>query len=274
MGWSKFAHNHGVEVVDHQAHFAGSATSVATFQLAGRERHRLRPCVLYIHGGGFTYGDRYSNTEELIAAVASEGILGVTVDYRLAPDHPFPEGLNDCETALGWIIENASSLNVDPSRIVLMGVSAGGALAVSLALRVSERFQGNITGLLLSCPMLDDRTVRGADPVGTVRTWTFEDNSAGWEQYLGSTHPTGDSVPARAADLSGLPPTFVDVGTDDIFYEEGLAFAANLRRSGVMVELHTWNLGYHGFDIFEPSSQMAVQAVQVRLTWLRSRISG
>ena len=122
--------------------------------------------------------------------------------------------------------------------------------------------------------MLDDRTKQGSDLVGTTRTWSDKDNEAAWEKYLGRTNPTADSVPARALDLSGFPPTFIDVGTDDIFYDEDLRFAARLRECGVLVEAHTWNLGYHGFDLLEPDSPMAIQAARVRLTWIRSRISG
>jgi acetyl esterase/lipase len=170
------------------------------------------------------------------------------VDYRLAPAHPFPAALDDCSTALRWLHAQAGPWGVDPTRVAVGGESAGGGLAAALAQRahdegVDVRFQ------LLVYPMLDDRTVLAAHQPETL-VWTSPSNRAGWTAYLG--HPVRPAeerpyaVPARRADLSGLPPAWVGVGDQDLFLDEDLAYADRLRAAGVGCEVELVPGLYHG----------------------------
>jgi acetyl esterase/lipase len=226
-----------------------------------------RPALLHIHGGGYVLGMPEINDAANRAMALAHGAVVVSVAYRLAPETVWPGALEDCYSVLTWLHDNADTLGIDPARIAVSGESAGGGHAVALALYARDKARGNGKGpsvcfLLLDAPMIDDRTGTGTDPhphVGQF-VWTPEKNRFGWRALLGR-EPGGPEVPAaaapaRAADLSGLPPAFISVGALDLFLEEDMEFVRRLTRAGVAAELHVVPGAYHGFSMAQGTPQV------------------
>lgn len=214
-----------------------------------------RPAILQFHGGGYIVGTPELRLPVLQHAAAVLGATIVAVDYRLAPEHPAPAALEDAVAAYRWLVETADRRGWDAERIALMGESAGGGLAAALALKLRD-LGATIAQLILVYPMLDDRTTAVGGEVGKY-LWNAESNAFAWSCYLGD----GDhavvaaAVPARATDLSGLPPTWIGVGTADLFAREDIAFAERLIAAQVPVELHVAPGGFHAFDQFAPDAR-------------------
>ncbi len=229
---------------------------VLVYEPAGRQHPS--GAVVWIHGGGLMLG-RAENAHERCSTLARDlGVLAVSVDYRVAPEEPFPAAIDDCMAALGWVHDQAADLGVDAARIAVGGDSAGGGLAACLAQRAFD--EGIPVALqLLFYPMLDDRTGLRGDRRG-IRgplTWTPTSNRSGWSAYLG--HPAGQdedrayAVAARRADLSGLAPAWIGVGEFDLFHDEDVDYARRLQECGVECELVTVPGMYHGADSVQPS---------------------
>lgn len=240
-------HPDGVRSEDRTAAVAGRvSTRVVVYERPDRERPTA--ALLWMHGGGTVIGRAEAPA---VARWADDlGILIVSVDYRLAPEHPYPAGLEDCYTALAWLHHCAQELGVDPERIAVGGESAGGLLAASLCLLARERGGPPVSFQLLEYPMLDDRTVLRPDP-GRSRSFVWSPRSSrfAWTSYLGGP-PTEDderaAAPARVADLSGLPPAWIGVGDVDLLHEEAVSYAARLRQAGVACDLHVEPGMHHG----------------------------
>jgi acetyl esterase/lipase len=210
------------------------------------------PAILWIHGGGFVMGSP-AQDDALATMFACE--LGATViapSYRLGPEHPFPAAMDDLYATLTWLHANAQTLRVRADRIVVAGASAGGGLAAGLTLLARDRKQIPVAFQLLVYPMLDDRTVHRTLDGRNHRLWTAKSNRFGWTSYLGR-EPGGADVPAyaspaRAESLAGLPPTWVGVGSFDLFHDEDVAYAKRLAAAGVPVELEVVPGAFHAFD--------------------------
>lgn len=211
------------------------------------------PALLWIHGGGYILG-RPEMDEPLCVEFARElGILIASVDYRLAPAHPFPAPLEDCYAALRWLFEQAETLGLRADRIAIGGASAGGGLTAALAQLAHDRQEVRPHFQLLVYPMLDDRTTKRTDIDGTNhRAWNQGSNVFGWRSYLGrepgGTEAPTHAVPARREDLSGLPPAWLGVGTCDLFHDEDLVYAKRLEAAGVPCEVVLVPGAFHGFD--------------------------
>jgi acetyl esterase/lipase len=200
-------------------------------------------------------------------------VVVAAVDYRLAPEHPYPAALEDAVAALRWL---AGRPEVDADRIALVGDSAGGGLAAGLAFFVREHGASRPVLQVLSYPMLDDRTTDGGVDPGVLRLWNQRSNRFGWAAYLGGR--TGDEVPAtaapaRAEDLTGLPPTWIGVGTNDLFHAENVAWAQRLQAAGVPCELVVVDGAYHGFDGAEPRAGVSRDFLRSRIGALREALS-
>ena len=219
------------------------------------------PALLWLHGGGFVVGKPEQCDPYCIQYVRELGLVIFAVDYRHAPEYPFPSALNDSYTALEWVKSNAAQLGVDANRIAIGGESAGGGLAAALVQLACDRKEIKPIFQLLVYPMLDDRTSIRTDLIdhGTL-TWTQESNRFGWESYLGKECGAEDvppySVPARLVDLSALPPAWIGVGTLDLFHDEDIAYAQRLKDCGVACELHIVRGAFHGFDMTVPHSKV------------------
>lgn len=181
----------------------------------------------------------------------------VSVEYRLAPEAPHPGPVEDCYAGLVWTAANAAQLAIDPERIVIAGASAGGGLSAAVALMARDRNGPTPCGQLLIYPMLDDRndTLSSMQMAG-IGVWDRTSNDTGWTALLGDARGGPDvspyAAPARAADLSGLPPTFVDVGSAETFRDEDIAYASRIWAAGGRAELHVWPGCFHGFDALAP----------------------
>ncbi|NLV50834.1 MAG: alpha/beta hydrolase [Clostridiales bacterium] len=212
-----------------------------------------RPGILYIHGGGYIVGSPEMTDFTCIHMVQEIGCVVVSVDYRLSPETTYPGPLEDCYAALRWFASSAEETGVDADRIAVAGGSAGGGLAAALALLARDRKGPAIAFQAPLYPMLDDRNITPSSYEFTdKRFWNRTKNEFGWEMYLGELYK-GDvpeyAAPARAADLSGLPPTFTLVGELDLFRDETIEYCSRLLRAGVPVELHIYPGCYHGFDM-------------------------
>jgi acetyl esterase/lipase len=211
------------------------------------------PALLWIHGGGYVIG-KAAQDDALCRRFARElGATVASVDYRVAPEHPYPAPLEDCYSALQWLVRLPS---VDPSRVAIGGASAGGGLAAALALLTRDRGEIDLAAQLLVYPMLDDRTVgRHLDNPG-LRLWNASSNKYGWSAYLRGADPEV-AVPARREDLSGLPPAWLGVGTFDLFHNEDLAYAERLKAAGVPCEVEIVEGAFHGFDGIVPKAHVS-----------------
>lgn len=210
------------------------------------------PALLWIHGGGYVMGSARQD-DQLCRRFSNElGITVAAVDYRLAPEHPYPAGLDDCYAALTWLTGLPA---VDPTRIAIGGASAGGGLAAALALLARDRGEVAPACQLLVYPMLDDRSA--ALPADRrYRLWTPRSNRFGWTSYLGDADPQL-AVPARRDDLAGLAPAWIGVGTCDLFHDEDLAYAERLQQAGVPCQLEVVPGAFHGFDALARKSRVA-----------------
>lgn len=211
------------------------------------------PAVLHVHGGGYVMGSPDMGEEDHRAFVTAHECVLVAVQYRLAPEAVHPAPVEDCYAALRWMFAQAGELGIDPARIGVSGTSAGGGLAAGLALLARDRGEVALAFQHLIYPMLDDRTCTAADPHPHTGhyVWTADNNRFGWAALLGA-EPGGAGVspyaaPARAADLAGLPPTYISVGALDLFLEENLEYVRRLSRAAVPVELHVYPGAFHAF---------------------------
>jgi len=234
------------------------------------------PCVYWMHGGGLVLGSYEGDDARFDRWCPLFGIVGVSVEYRLAPETPYPGPLEDCYAGLTWVREHAAELGVDPARIGIGGPSAGGNLAAGLALLARDRGEVAVSYQLLIYPMLDDRQITASsewiDPI-----WPPSANTYGWTAYLGAAKGGPDvpayAAPARATDLGGLPPTLIAVGAIDGFSDEDIDYAVRLRQAGVAVDLHVYAGAPHGFDGLAPGTAVARRANRDVEEWLAAQLA-
>jgi acetyl esterase/lipase len=218
--------------------------------------------------------NRMGVAEPLDWSQALGGLAVVSVEYRLAPDHPHPAPVEDCYAGLRWTAEHAGELGLDPARIIVAGASAGGGLAAALALLARDRGGPALAGQLLMCPMLDDRNdTPSCHQMTGVGVWDRTSNHTSWSALLGEARGGPEvspyAAPARASDLSGLPPAFIDVGSAETFRDEDVAYAGRIWQAGGRAELHVWPGGFHGFDMLAPRAKLSRDARAARVRWLR-----
>ncbi|REE65303.1 acetyl esterase/lipase [Streptomyces sp. 3212.3] len=236
------------------------------------------PAVYHMHGGGMITGNNRMGVDEMLDLSEELGLVVVSVEYRLAPEHPHPAPVEDCYAGLVWTAENAREIGVDPARIVVAGGSAGGGLTAALALLARDRGGPAVFGQMLLCPMLDDRNDScSARQMAGHGVWDRTANETAWGALLGDARGGPDvspyAAPARATDLSGLPPAFIDVGSAETFRDEDVAYAARIWQVGGRAELHVWPGGFHGFDGLAPKASLSREARAARENWLRRLLS-
>ncbi|HYJ50599.1 MAG TPA: alpha/beta hydrolase [Microbacterium sp.] len=231
------------------------------------------PGILYLHGGGMVFGNRFGGVQAYLPFIASHGAVVVAVDYRLAPEHPDPTPVEDGFAALSWIVANAGELGIDPARVTVAGQSAGAGLAAGVCLLARERHGPPVAGQLLVSPMLDDRNdTDSAHQIDGIGVWDRTSNVTGWAALLGDRRGGNDvsvfAAPGRAEDLADLPPAFISVGSAEVFRDEAVAYASRLWSCGGSAELHVWPGGFHGFENFAPTARVTVAAAAARDAWL------
>jgi acetyl esterase/lipase len=230
--------------------------------------------VLYLHPGGLILGDISVFDGVVQSYVAKSGVSYLSVEYRLAPEHPYPKPLEDAYAGLVWLHEHATELGVNRTRIAVHGESAGGGLAAALAIYTLEKQGPAIAKQILIYPMLDDRVIKSDPHITPYVTWSGNDNETGWNAYIGSKRGSADlpatASPARLKDPAGLPPLYIDVGELDLFRDEAIAYADKFRKAGVSAELHIYPGVPHGFDLFAPHSKLGSAAITARLMAVES----
>lgn len=266
----------GLEVVHEEHVIAGPQGSIEISVLKPRGLTHPVPAVFNMHGGGLVVGDRFMNTTGLAFTVLRYGVIGINVEYRLAPEFPDSGPSEDCYAALLWIAEHSHQLGLDPARIIVSGGSAGGNLAASMALLARDRNGPKLLGQLLMSPMLDDRNTSVSSYQYAERpkgVWNRSSNVFAWSAILGdrvgTEHVSPYVAPARATDLSNLPPAFIEVGSAEVFRDEAVEYATKIWATGGEAELHVWNGAFHNFATFCPDSRLAVASNDARDSWLR-----
>ena len=238
---------------------------------------RSNGALFWIHGGGYVIASAAID-DVLCAQIARDvGVTVVSTEYRLAPRHAFPAPLDDCHAAWLWLVEQAGAMGIDPQRIVVGGMSAGGGLAAALVQRVTDEQGVKPVGQLLMAPMIDDRT--GArtelDPLKHP-VWDNALDRFGWESYLGQEAGLSDApkyaVPSRRQDLSGLPPAWIGVGSIELFHDEDLLYAQRLAAAGVAVEWQVVSGAPHGFEAWGRDTDIGRQHLGKAIAWLKDRV--
>jgi acetyl esterase/lipase len=209
--------------------------------------HRAQGAIVWLHGGGFVMGDLETEHPWAVRVANGSGAVVISVGYRRAPEHRFPAALQDCYAVLSWAIEHAAALGIDPERVAVGGHAAGAGLAAAVALRARDEQGPPICFQLLNQPELDDRQETwSARHFTDTPFMTREKVAASWQHYLGSEAATPYAAPARAADLTGLPPAYVTTAELDPNRDEAITYAQRLLQAGVPVELHQWPGTFHG----------------------------
>ncbi|WP_166346494.1 alpha/beta hydrolase [Phytoactinopolyspora limicola] len=230
--------------------------------------------LYHVHGGGMVVGTRFEAIDRVLSWVVDFGLVAALPDYRLAPEHPHPAPVEDCYAGLCWMSEHAREWGFDPARLVIMGGSAGGGLSAAVSLLARDRGGPGLAGQILLCPMIDDRdetvSSRQYDDDGP---WNRTSNHTGWDSLLGTARGGPDvspyAAPARATDLSGLPPAYIEVGAAELFRDEDVAYASKIWAAGGQAELHVWAGGCHGFEMVVPDAAVSRAALAARTSWLR-----
>lgn len=263
--------NPNIEVSNHAA--PGPAGEIAVRVYSPKTLSQPAAGLIYIHGGGMIMGGL--DGEDATCQMMAErlGAVIASVDYRKAPENPYPAAPEDCYAAARWVFENAKQLNLDASNIGLYGQSAGGGLAIAVALMARDRSGPKFSFLAPIYPMIDDRnTSESSKLVTDVGIWDRAGSIEAWGWYLGGKAADQYAAPARAEDISGLPPTYIDVGELDMFRDEDMDFAKRLAEAGVQVEFHLWPGAYHASEIFAPEATLSKTIWETRIRGLRRLI--
>ena len=229
-----------------------------------RDRVEAGPGFVNFHGGGFLLGDLESEHPRCLKMATDGGAVSVGVDYRLAPENPFPAGVEDCYDALTWVVANAEELKIDPNRIAIGGASAGGNLTAAVALMARDRGGPDVALQMLFYPVIDDRcdtpSMKGGED---CYIWNNKNSLDMWNHYIGQdrSNVSPYAAPARAEDLSGLPPAYMITCEHDPLRDEAIHYAMRLMDAGVTVDLHNYAGTVHGFDFLTPSD-IATRAIK------------
>jgi acetyl esterase/lipase len=268
----------GVVVEDHHVDgFDGHQVLVRTYRPA--EARLNSPALYWIHGGGMVLGDVSMNDASCAEIAETLNVVVASVEYRLAPEFPYPVPMEDCYSGLIWFFESAEQFGLDTSRIAIGGGSAGGGLAAGLALLARDRKQVAPCFQLLTYPMIDDRNETPSSyQVTDTRVWNRDANIVSWDAYLdgiaGSDDVPVHAAPSRAIDLSGLPPAIITVGDLDMFVDEDIAYAQALLQAGVPTELHVYPGAFHGSNTFVVDSDLSQRWKRDEMAALARALNG
>jgi len=241
------------------------------------------PVLLWIHGGGFCFGSMEGDDYWVRRMTDAIGCVVVSIDYRLAPEHPFPAPLDDCYAALSWVFNNSKLLSTDCSRIGVGGISAGGGLAAGLALMARDKAEVAVIFQALLCPMIDNTSTSASSySITDRRIWNRNSNLQGWMHYLnrGDTsekeaYPASKyAAPTHASDLHGLPPAYIGVGSVDLFIDENRDYSERLNAAGVSSQIEIFNGGFHAFEFYVPDAQISRLARKTHYTAIKDGLFG
>ena len=230
------------------------------------------PCLYHTANGGKILQAARGATEVELDWVVEFGLVLVSISPPVGPEYPHPALIEGAYAGLVWIADHAEELGVDPARLFVYGKSGGGGLAAATALLARDRGGPALAGQILLCPMLDDREVTVSSKYEGI-VWDRTSNETGWTAMLGEARGGPDvspyAAPARATDLRGLPPAYIEVGSVDVFRDEDIDYAARLLQAGVPTELHSWVGGFHGYDSTAPTAEITTATIAARNSYLR-----
>ncbi|HEY7854742.1 MAG TPA: alpha/beta hydrolase [Aquiluna sp.] len=260
--------NPNVEISNHIAQ--GPAGDLAVRVYSPKSASKPAPGIVYIHGGGMIMGglDGEDGTCQMMADRL--GAVIASVDYRKAPENPYPAAPEDCYAGASWVFENASDLGIDTANIGIYGQSAGGGLTLAVVLMARDRGGPKFSFMAPIYPMIDDRnTTESSKLVTDVGIWDRAGSIEAWGWYLGGAEADQYAAPARAKDLSGLPPAYIDVGELDMFRDEDIEFAKRLAEANVQVEFHLWPGAYHASEVFAPEANLSATIWNTRIAAIK-----
>lgn len=228
------------------------------------------PAIVHANGGGMIMGSVGLFQKTIADIVQRTGVQIFSVDYRLAPEHPFPTPIEDCYSGLNWVCQHADQFSIDRRRIGTMGESAGGNLAAGLTLMARDRgLFPPIAKQILIYPMLDDRNIVSNSALEPFLSWTTKSNIIAWSAYLGDLYGTDQvplyAAPSRSANFEALPPTYLEVGSLDIFLDEVRDYATHIAKANIEVECHVYPGLPHGFDLAAPRCGATQRAIANRV---------
>jgi acetyl esterase len=264
-----------VVITDDEISLENGARAVPIRLYRSMHQQKPSPGLVYFHGGAFALGDLDAEQAKCIRYAAEAGCTVVSVDYRLAPEHPFPAGVEDCYAGLCWLAEHADELDVDGGRLAVGGSSAGGALAAATSLMSRDRGGPALVFQLLSYPVTDDRMrTPSMAEFHEMAGWNGAATADMWGHYLGQAREDVSpyAAPARAADLTNLPAAFVITAEFDPLRDEGIDYALALQRAGVRTELHHFSGAPHGFDVLCPDAPTSRRAAHEEVDALRRNL--
>lgn len=253
----------------------GDGVAAHVYSPAGE---RPRAGLVWIHGGGMVVGSAHQDHARSFSLASHLGLVVVSAEYRLAPEHPYPAPLDDCHRVWRWTVDHTDGLHVDPARLAIGGQSAGGGLAAGLVQRVHDEGGTQPVAQWLFCPMLDDRTAADRDLDGRRHhLWNNTANHVGWRAYLGGEPGGPDApaytAPARRADLAGLPAAWIGCGDVELFYDEDRRYAEALTEAGVPCELDVVAGAPHAFESVLPNAPVSRAYLARATTWLSSQLT-
>ncbi len=263
---------------DHDAPGPEGAPPVMVRLYRPKNQSGALPCIYWIHGGGYMGGTADGANETASEWAIDLNCVVASVEYRLAPENPYPAPIEDCYAGLYWLTKNAADLRIDPHHVLIGGGSAGGGLCAALALLVRDRKELQISHQVLVYPMIDDRRTSASSQWDTW-VWTKHSNETGWKAYLGDLFGKDDvpayAAPSRATDLRGLAPAYILVGSLDLFLSEDIDYAERLLEAGVSTELHIYAGGPHGFDVpaLGGKAELGRRARADLKTWLKGAMA-
>lgn len=259
-----------------RAELTVSTSDGSVMVVSYRPKHVARPLptVVHLHGGGLVSGNADSDIVYINELARELEMAVLTIDYRLAPEHPYPAALHDILDVLHWLTTDTPDF-VDPNSIILSGISAGGGLAAGTALYLRDNGGISLAGVLLMCPMLDRRnnSCSANQMRGCRESWNQTANETAWSAYLGDTPADHYASPSLADSLHGLPPVFIDAGSAETFRDECVDFANRIWAGGGDAELHVWPGGVHAFDFLAPQAPISQHARETRISWVRRLLS-
>jgi acetyl esterase/lipase len=248
--------------------------TVRIYRPAHAPAGRRLPGIYFIHGGGMILGSVEAENDSAEQICEQVGAVVVSVEYRLAPEHPHPAPAEDCYAGLSWMARQHAELGFDPSRLAVYGGSAGGGLTIATTLLARDRGFPDVCFQMPIYPMIDDTNeTPSSHEITDIGVWDRDGNIEAWKWYLGDGKPDQYAAPARATDLSGLPPAFIDVGTVDLFRDEDIAFAARLMQAGVPTELHVSPGAYHASEWLAPDAELSKRILARRYAALRRALA-
>jgi acetyl esterase/lipase len=261
--------NNEVNIAEYKIPGLNKAPAILLRVVTPKNGKDSNPAIYDIHGGGMIMGDIKSGETSAVSFALKFNAVVVSVEYRLAPENPYPAAVEDCYAGLVWMANNAKMLKIDPEHIAVFGGSAGGGLTLATSLMARDKNFPKICFQMAMYPMIDDRNVTvSSQEVTNVGIWDRSSNLEAWKWYLGGKKADAYAAPARAVNLKGLPPTFMDVGEADLFRDEDIEFAARLIKAGVTTEFHLYPGAFHASEMFSPNAKLSKRIWEARYSAL------